>query len=189
MIDVDECMAVDCGVDGECTNTLGSFTCDCDPGYVANKSNICVGRCDLARQCFLCFPVKNNLETSNVLRYSKWVAQKTFCVKPRDNQVPLTGWRLIALSLSAPPCLVPRPHYSPRPKRFGSRGPIENVVFPDRSPRIRHRNDLTERNWENAVQGLGQGSSLCKCQWQLLKEITWRDRPEGPWTPYDFYTT
>ena len=24
-------------------------------------------------------------------------------------------------------CLVPRPHYSARPKRFGSRGPIENV--------------------------------------------------------------
>ena len=23
-------------------------------------------------------------------------------------------------------CLVPRPHYSARPKRFGSRGPIEN---------------------------------------------------------------
>ena len=54
------------------------------------------------------------------------------------------------------PCLVPRPHYSAQPKRFGSRGPIENVrTFPDRSPRIRHRNELTERDWENAVQGLG----------------------------------
>ena len=63
---------------------------------------------------------------------------------------------MIALSLSAPPCLVPRPHYSARPKRFGSRGPIENVVFPDRSPRIRYRNELTERDWENAVQGLGK---------------------------------
>ena len=31
------------------------------------------------------------------------------------------------------PCLVPRPHFSSRPKRFGSRGPCENV------PRIRHR--------------------------------------------------
>ena len=27
--------------------------------------------------------------------------------------------------------------------------------FPARSPRIRHRNELTERDWENAVQGLG----------------------------------
>ena len=53
-------------------------------------------------------------------------------------------------------CLVPRPHYSARPKRFGSRGPIENV-FPDRWSRIRHRNELTERDWENAVQGLGKG--------------------------------
>ena len=35
-------------------------------------------------------------------------------------------------------CLVPRPHYSARPKRFGSRGPIENVSRPfasDTSPK------------------------------------------------------
>ena len=54
-------------------------------------------------------------------------------------------------------CLVPRPHFSSRPKRFGSRGPCENVrAFPARSPRIRHRNELTEKDWENAVQGLGK---------------------------------
>ena len=51
--------------------------------------------------------------------------------------------------------LVPRPHFSSRSKRFGSRGPCENV-FPARWPRIRHRNELTERDWENAVQGLGK---------------------------------
>ena len=28
-------------------------------------------------------------------------------------------------------------------------------MFPARSPLIRHRNELTERDWENAVQGLG----------------------------------
>ena len=44
-------------------------------------------------------------------------------------------------------CLVPRPHYSARPKRFGSRGPCENVrPFPVRSSRIRHRNELTDRD-------------------------------------------
>ena len=56
-------------------------------------------------------------------------------------------------------CLVPRPHYSARPKRFGvtwSDRKCEENVFPDRSPRIRHRNELTERDWENAVQGLGK---------------------------------
>ena len=53
-------------------------------------------------------------------------------------------------------CLVPRPHFSSWPERFGSRGPCENVrAFPALSPRIRHRNELTERDWENAVQGLG----------------------------------
>ena len=32
-------------------------------------------------------------------------------------------------------------------------------MFPDRSPRIRHRNELTERDWENAVQGLGKSKT------------------------------
>ena len=52
-------------------------------------------------------------------------------------------------------CLAPRPHFSSRLKRFGSRGPRKNV-FPALSPRIRHRNELTERDWENVVQGLGK---------------------------------
>ena len=57
-------------------------------------------------------------------------------------------------------CLVPRPHYSARPKRFGSRGPSENVrPFPARSPRIRHRNELIDSDWENALQRLGKGIS------------------------------
>ena len=50
------------------------------------------------------------------------------------------------LSRSARCCLVPRPQFFARPKRFGSRGPSENV------PRIRHRSELTERDWENAIQ-------------------------------------
>ena len=36
--------------------------------------------------------------------------------------------------------------------RFGSRGPIE---FPECSSRIRHRNALTEKAWEDAVHGQG----------------------------------
>ena len=54
-------------------------------------------------------------------------------------------------------CLVPRPRYSARPKRFRSwsRGPSEEVrVFPACLPRIRHRSELTDRAWENAIQGL-----------------------------------
>ena len=46
--------------------------------------------------------------------------------------------------------------------RFWSRGPIENVR-PDRSPRIRRRNELTERDWENAVQGLGKKRLTLHC--------------------------
>ena len=69
-----------------------------------------------------------------------------------------------------PDCLVPRPHYSARPKRFGSRGPIENVI-PDRSPRIRHRNELTERDWENAVQELGKVPETCLARFPVSVEV------------------
>jgi len=31
-----------------------------------------------------------------------------------------------------------------------------HVVFPARSPRMRHRSELTEKAWKNAVQGLGK---------------------------------
>ena len=41
-----------------------------------------------------------------------------------------------------------------RPKCFRSHGPSENV-FPARLPWIRHQNELTDRDWENAIQGLG----------------------------------
>ena len=56
-------------------------------------------------------------------------------------------------------CLVPRPQYSARPKRFGSRGPSEDL-FLACSPRKRHRRELTERDWEHAVQRLGKGSCI-----------------------------
>ena len=53
--------------------------------------------------------------------------------------------------------LVPMPHCSARPKHFRSSGPGEDVrPLPARSPRIRHRSELTERDWENAEQGLGK---------------------------------
>ena len=66
-------------------------------------------------------------------------------------------WLLVKDNLLFIGCLVPRPHFSSWPKHFGSRGPCENVkMFPARLSRIRHWNDLTERDWENAVQGLGK---------------------------------
>ena len=46
-------------------------------------------------------------------------------------------------------CLVPRPHYWARPMSFGSRGLSE-------LSRIRHRNALVEKAWEEAVQRLGK---------------------------------
>ena len=53
-----------------------------------------------------------------------------------------------ALSYLDVNCLVPRPHHSGRPIRFGSRAPSED--------RSRHRSELTEKAWENAVQGIGK---------------------------------
>ena len=46
----------------------------------------------------------------------------------------------VSAALCGPRCLVPRPHYSARPKRFRPCG-----------------TELTERDWENTVQVLGNG--------------------------------
>ena len=62
----------------------------------------------------------------------------------RKKEQQLGGNAVCGLSL---PCLVPRPHYFARPKRFRSRGPSEDV-FPARSLRTRHRSELTERAWK-----------------------------------------
>ena len=43
------------------------------------------------------------------------------------------------------------PHYSAQPLRFGSHGTSEFVS----SSWIRHRNPLTEKDWADAVQRLG----------------------------------
>ena len=36
IIDIDECMSSPCHANATCTNTLGTYTCECDPEYVGN---------------------------------------------------------------------------------------------------------------------------------------------------------
>ena len=76
-------------------------------------------------------------------------------------------WRLVLY-------LVPRPHCSARPMRYGSRGASEFLLAaPCRSSWIRHRNVWTEKAWKDALQGLG-GSDL-----RMLSshnERVWRER-------------
>ena len=64
------------------------------------------------------------------------------------------GETYMEIPFSAPPavwpriCLVPRPHFSSRPKRFGSRGPCENVSRPfasDTSPKRIDQEELGKR--------------------------------------------
>ena len=38
IIDIDECMFSPCHANATCTNTLGAYTCECDPGYGGNGS-------------------------------------------------------------------------------------------------------------------------------------------------------
>ena len=54
-------------------------------------------------------------------------------------------WKSLLFRLS---CLVPRPHFSSQPKRFGSSGPCENVrkCFPP--VRLEY---VTETNWPRAT--------------------------------------
>ena len=96
-------------------------------------------------------------------------------------------------------CLVPRPHYSARPKRFGSRGSGEEDVsrpfVSDTTP-----SELTEKARENAVRGLGKekiglskGSGLnLGCEFLSFQETLsnkmpkrWRVLHHGFQTPRD----
>ena len=56
-------------------------------------------------------------------------------------------------------CLVPRPHYSARPLRSGSRGLSEFLSLPEPlGYNVRHRNAMAEKAWEDAAQAVqGQG--------------------------------
>ena len=40
------------------------------------------------------------------------------------------------------------------------------------SPRIRHRNQLTERNWVNAVQGLANLGIQLKADYELFNSVS-----------------
>ena len=41
--DIDECNMGACVSNGVCTNTEGSYQCDCNEGFFLNSSNICAG--------------------------------------------------------------------------------------------------------------------------------------------------
>ena len=42
MLDVNECINDPCGFNANCTNSVGSFLCDCQSGYEGNGTN-CTG--------------------------------------------------------------------------------------------------------------------------------------------------
>ena len=46
--DIDECANPHCTLNSHCTNTVGSFTCDCDQGYTL-QNEACVGKETLSR--------------------------------------------------------------------------------------------------------------------------------------------
>ncbi len=46
-LDIDECTnSTICG-NGNCTNTIGSYTCQCPIGYTFGGNGTCVGKCFL----------------------------------------------------------------------------------------------------------------------------------------------
>ena len=60
-------------------------------------------------------------------------------------------------------CLVPRPHFSSRPKRFGSRGPCENV-------RPRQKSSKVRQKWDSSMAMVNKTSvSNFKVKNTLLK--------------------
>ena len=45
-VDVDECLTSPCDDNGECTNNVGNFTCECSIGYSGNGFT-CEGKIDV----------------------------------------------------------------------------------------------------------------------------------------------
>ena len=41
--DINECDANPCGTNANCTNTVGTFRCDCHAGYIQETPTKCVG--------------------------------------------------------------------------------------------------------------------------------------------------
>ena len=54
--------------------------------------------------------------------------------------------RKIMMMTTMTTCLAPRPHYSARPKGFGSRGPRENVRSRQKSLKVRQKRD-SSKHW------------------------------------------
>ena len=54
-VDIDECQTGDimCEPNSICTNAIGSFTCECLPGYRTNESTngTCAGKCESTYHC------------------------------------------------------------------------------------------------------------------------------------------
>jgi len=48
-------------------------------------------------------------------------------------------------------------------------------MFRARSPRIRHRSELTERAWENAVQGLAPCLYMVE-HLKVIMNVSWKDK-------------
>ena len=106
--------------------------------------------CRASCTCLLLAEVGMRLAEPVVLVYY-W--PKSACVLPSQLYLFIIGRSLHAS------CPVPRPHYCKRPMRFVSRSPSENPSF---LSRIRHRNTLTKKAWEEAVLGRARHASKLK---------------------------
>ena len=101
-------------------------------------------------------PMMNNDYKNILCGCHVWFAPSTCCCN-KGKTVFLTP----SLFFTDYPCLVPRSHFSSRPKRFGSRGPCENVSRPfasDTSPKRIDREGLGKRR-----TGTRQRLSLVQC--------------------------
>ena len=75
MLDVNECLDNNGGCDHNCTNTIGSFVCSCQPGYDLDSDRLtCIGtyRASTVVVTIKCIYFISSTMSTNTASTSEW---------------------------------------------------------------------------------------------------------------------
>lgn len=80
-VDINECERDACG-NGTCRNTIGSFNCRCNLGFILSHNNDCIGEGCWAQAVFLTLSTSNKSTISTIFSFawSSWLKSKPYFV-------------------------------------------------------------------------------------------------------------